>query len=484
VRPFAWTFIAILGWIAIASSAEAGPAITAPSQNQKIGSSTFYIRWQGQRGMQSYRLRLREDGQSTYWVDQGLTVTSFAFQPKTYNAEGRKFEVFVYGCAGANGTNCGDPSFVEAYVFGKPVILSSPANNATSPNRKPTFTWQPYDGIHPSSGGGPVAYTLTLDGTGASPQSFQTSATTFTPSQDINPAFQNPVRWSVRACTTYNCSGSTPPRQITLAGGPADALSGSITYSAPANGTTVNAGSQLRWNTKPGVNNYRICLNMSESGCHIIRNQAPQPGNIQSYTLTSMDLDARHPVTGVYYYRGGRMYWGIQGCTTGGTPCVDTGAIRRYVEVPPVSSTGGGGTPGTGGTTPQVSFAQHLYPIIASGSCDSCHQSSSNNPPYFPQKPDGAPANCSPNTIPFNTTVSASAMLNRLKCITARSQQGAYSQALGKIYVVPGSSTQSGLHWKAQNSSAPVFSSNRTINGVTKTLKEWIKIWLDQGANP
>jgi hypothetical protein len=75
-------------------------------------------------------------------------------------------------------------------------------------------------------------------------------------------------------------------------------------------------------------------------------------------------------------------------------------------------------------------------------------------------------------------------MLARFKCMKARSTQGEYQQALGKVYVVPYQSAQSGLHHKAQASNAPTFSENLTINGVTKKVKEWITIWIDQGANP
>ena len=75
-------------------------------------------------------------------------------------------------------------------------------------------------------------------------------------------------------------------------------------------------------------------------------------------------------------------------------------------------------------------------------------------------------------------------MLDHFRCLKARSTQGTYSQALGKVYVVPGSSAQSGLHFKAQASTASAFSTNMTIGGVTKPLKEWIRIWIDQGANP
>ena len=49
---------------------------------------------------------------------------------------------------------------------------------------------------------------------------------------------------------------------------------------------------------------------------------------------------------------------------------------------------------------------------------------------------------------------------------------------------MPGNTALSGLHHKAQESTSPIFGSNRTIGGVTKTVREWITIWIQQGANP
>ncbi len=142
-----------------------------------------------------------------------------------------------------------------------------------------------------------------------------------------------------------------------------------------------------------------------------------------------------------------------------------------------------GGT-GSGSTTPTVSFQTHLYPLITnSQKCGMCHPSTGINPQ--PPRPNDSSTTCDDSVgIPFNTTITAATMLERFKCMKARSTQGEYAQALGKIYVVPYQSAQSGLHYKAQASTASTFSENLTIGGVTKKVKEWITIWIDQGANP
>jgi hypothetical protein len=148
---------------------------------------------------------------------------------------------------------------------------------------------------------------------------------------------------------------------------------------------------------------------------------------------------------------------------------------------PTFSVTGGGSG---GGGTPTVSFANHLYPLITNPQkCAMCHPAGGINPQAA--RPDDSSTTCNDSVgIPFSTSITASTMLARFKCMKARSTQGEYQQALGKVYVVPYQSAQSGLHHKAQASNAPTFSENLTINGVTKKVKEWITIWIDQGANP
>jgi len=85
-------------------------------------------------------------------------------------------------------------------------------------------------------------------------------------------------------------------------------------------------------------------------------------------------------------------------------------------------------------------------------------------------------------SIPFSTTMPAAEMYRRLTCLQASSRQNTYQRALGKVYVVPGNPNNSGLHWKAQDSTAPTFSQNITIGGQQKPVKEWIRLWIEQGA--
>lgn len=475
-----------VGALALASDAVAQPlkrtAITAPRLNAQIGSSVYYLRWQGVRGARTYLLRVSEIGAptGTYWINEYTRGTSYAFKPASFDARGSRFQMSVYACR-EEGVDCSDRSHVSAYVLGPPVVVSSPSSGYTysGTDRRPQFSWQPYSGLKPSSGGGGVTYTITFAGNGAPAQSFTTQSTSFQPPVSINPAFQNPVRWSVKACKSYNCSSSGGTRTLNLTASSFDELTGYIEFDSPPNGVTVDVGSELRWKKKAGAASYSVCLNMNSSGCRIIHRDVGTPigptGATLSYTLTASDLDAKPPF-GDYYFRGKTMYWGIQACTEGNTSCVGTPS-HRNVQVAPAPAEGGG-------TIPTVSFGQHLYPRIASNSCNACHSGGN----LYPQNED-RPAICSvpgcgANTIPFTTAISAGAMLDRFKCLKACSQQVQYSQALGKVYVVPGTPQQSGLHHKAQESTAGAFGADVTIDGVTKSVRDWIEIWIEQGANP
>jgi hypothetical protein len=180
------------------------------------------------------------------------------------------------------------------------------------------------------------------------------------------------------------------------------------------------------------------------------------------------------------------MYWSVTACKAGYTQCTTPGTTLQPRTVL-VANAPASATPPPPVGDPTLSFAQHLYPIIASTECGACHPVST--PPYYPQKlgPSNNPASSLDEdavSIPFSMADSASAMHGKFLGLVARSTAGSYAQALGKVYVVPGNSSGSGLHWKAQTSNAPVFGSNRSIGGQTKPLKEWIRIWIDQGAAP
>ncbi len=472
--------VAILSAAPAALAAPPQPALTTPRLNEQIGAASLRVSWRAVRGALSYVLRIREYNAGSWLVNQTLTGSSFNFLIKGSGVEGGRIQVYVYACSNANGTDCSDASQTSAWVLGPPVVLSQPGNGAsyTGSDRRPSFSWQAYTGFRPSASMGPITYSITFAGNGAGPQSFTTSSTTYTPPQAINPAFQNPVRWSVRACNSYNCSGTAGTRTLNLtAGSTFPTIQGPVNPVFPANGAAVDAGSQLRWSRVTNAAHYKVCLNTQPNGCLAIYDHAAQSGNVQSFTLTQQILDAKPPF-GQPYFRGRTVYWSINACTQNFTACTAQNSQPVWRSVQVAAAQPGGG----GGGTPQVSFAQHLYPTIASSACGSCHPGGS-NPPYYPQKPNNA-TNCGPNTIPFSTAISAAEMLNRFTCLTASSTQSVYDQAYGKVYVVPGQSSQSGLHYKAQASSAGIFGSNVTIGGVTKQLREWITIWIDQGANP
>jgi hypothetical protein len=452
------------------------PRITSPQLNQHLAPRVD-IRWTGVGGARSYRVRVREVGQTALLVDRAITTAGFTWDATS--ARGGRFEVFVFACAQDNGGACGAFSTVSFAVLGPPVTLTAPADgtNSTNLNRRPTFSWQPYTGFRPSSLQGEVMYRLIFTGNGAGQQVFNTSSTSFTPPTAIDPAFQNPVRWTVQACTNGNCSSSTPPRTIMLAGSSFTTVQGPVVPRAPTNGAAVDTGARLEWNHLPNAGVYQVCLNTGERGCLAVYEVPAQGTGVQSFTLSSQVLDHRE-VGGAYRFRGRRMYWSVNACTAGFTSCTsqNSTATVRYVQVATAAAGGGAGA----GGTPQVSFAEHLYPLMSSNQCRACHPTS--NPVAFPQLPNNK-TTCGTRTIPFDTSISAATMRARFLCLEASSTQGAYQSAYGKTYVVPGNQNASGLHHKAQSSSASVFGSNVTIAGVTKPLRDWIGIWIQQGAN-
>lgn len=468
--------VAVLGPRTGAQGNLPAPRITTPLLNQQLAQTRIGIRWTGVRGARSYYVRVREVGQSSYLVDRALSTSSYSWDATT--VRGGRFDVFVYACAQANGGDCGPFSTVSFAVQGPPVTLTAPANgsNYTNLNRRPTFSWQAYTGFRPSSQLGQLTYRVIFSGNGAGNQVFTTTATTFTPPTAIDPAFQNPVRWSVQACTNANCSSNTPPRTITLNGSGFTTVQGPVVPRAPANGASVDTGARLEWNHLPNAGVYQVCLNTADRGCLAVYEVPAQGTGVQSFTLSAPILDQR-VAGGAYRFRGRRLYWSVNACTAGFTSCTSQNSTPtvRYVQVANASAGGGG----VGGGTPQVSFAQHLYPVISSNQCRACHPTS--NPVAFPQLPNNE-TSCGTRTIPFDTSISAATMRARFLCLEASSTQGVYQSAYGKTYVVPGNANASGLHHKAQASSASVFGSNVTIAGVTKPLRDWIEIWIQQGA--
>lgn len=242
-----------------------------------------------------------------------------------------------------------------------------------------------------------------------------------------------------------------------------DSFTGPVTLMSPSNNSTVTVGTTLWWQPLANAATYRVCLKKVSS-------MPPTAGDIggcnwgsswissYSYSLTANELAN---------LGSGTAYWTVTACTQGNTACTYH-YNWRSVQI----SYG----------NPQVSFSKHLYPIIASRRCSSCHPSADNSGPYFPQNQAGASGSCRQKTIPFSSSISAGDMRGRFFCLQARSTEGAYQQALGKVYVVPGQPSSSGLHWKALASTAPVFGESVTINGISKPIRDWITIWIEQGA--
>ncbi|WP_281784520.1 hypothetical protein [Sinimarinibacterium flocculans] len=442
------------------------PYITSPSVGGFVDERGT-LRWHPVKGTAQYRYIIDSDYSAPYIVDATTTRDSVAFRdhwPQIRDLDQVRIRVF----AGSVAT-----TWVTFNVRKAPPAaptLTGPGSSSSAasvPNRRPTFQWQAVSGAQ--------NYAVRVTGANGQMQTYpNVSGTSYQPPQNIPDNLQNPVKWSAAACTQAGgCGRFATDFLINLPGG---AMTGPVILSQPATGAPVQGGSTLSWNALPGAGNYAICIKKQSSPPPTSGNIGGCSWNQQNITATGYTMTAAN----VQNIGAGTAFWTVRACTSGNTACTQNYQWRAIN----VATGGGTGDDTGGGTTPQVSFAQHLYPTIASNACDACHQSSSRTPPYYPQKPDGAPRNCAASTIPFNTTITAAQMLDRFRCLKARSTQGTYSQALGKVYVVPGSSAQSGLHFKAQASTASAFSTNMTIGGVTKPLKEWIRIWIDQGANP
>lgn len=475
------------------------PSFTSPAEGSMLANVS--IRWQGVTGASHYGLCLRESVTGACVLEQpDLSGTSFNLSPVPAQLRGKRLYASVRACAKVNPgslPNCSNYNVARSfYVMGPVQPLQDPADGSTytGSDRRPTFSWPAYAGFDISSQPGTLRYKLTITGTGAAATVFDNlTATSFKPPTALNSQYQNPIRWGVQACTNVNCSTPGGARSLNLAG-TAPSTWGPVVLSSPASGSTVDTGSKLSWLHLPNAATYRVCLHTHASGCRLQLDVPASSGTPQQLELTSAILDMReNPLSQVLVFRNSAgsatlktMYWSVTACNAGNTQCTSPGTTPQQRTVL-VANAPAGTTPPPPTGDPTLSFTQHLYPIIASPECGACHPVSS--PPYYPQKlgPSNNPASSLDETavsIPFSTADSASTMRGKFLGLVARSTDGNYAQALGKVYVVPGNSGQSGLHWKAQQSTAAVFGSNRSISGQTKPLKEWIRIWIDQGAAP
>jgi hypothetical protein len=138
-------------------------------------------------------------------------------------------------------------------------------------------------------------------------------------------------------------------------------------------------------------------------------------------------------------------------------------------------------------TVPALRFSStpgNFYNMIATR-CSACHPNSGGgmiNPQLARSSDD--PASSVNETvapvIPFNTDISGIEMLTRFK--QAKAVSADYSRARDKKYVVSNDPSQSGLHWKAQDSSSGIFEEDLTIDGVKLKIQDWISLWIKQGG--
>lgn len=268
-------------------------------------------------------------------------------------------------------------------------------------------------------------------------------------------------------------STSAMSNYFTISGGDTGSA---FTVSAPGAGNRLAAGSTttVSWSStgNPGSN---VKIRLSLGG--------------GSYTdlVSSTANDGSEQVTlpAIYNYSA----------NTGSVVSTSTAKI----EVASTSTTAKGESGQFAVTVPTISFRSNIYPLITER-CSVCHPiarksdgsavvygDSQNSEMIHPQKARAQnDASTSVNetvspVIPFSSSITASEMLTRFKALKAASTE--YSNAQGKVYVVPNNPNNSGLHWKAQDSSSPIFEENLTIDSLTLKIQDWITLWIKQGAS-
>jgi hypothetical protein len=350
---------------------------------------------------------------------------------------------------------------VAPVAFAQPQ-LTAPAADAdiwdTGPGKTLRFSWNPVSGA--------AKYRLCMTGAAnltCSPSVSTTKVFTVTatfvdvPLTDFSNEFLAKwLQWGVQALNASDGILSTSQvRQVWLRYRPAPLVS-------PAhNATATTLQPTFTWTAVPGAEAYKV----------VISSITDPWGARETYEAgTSTSLTAPSPIPSI---GSTGVYWSVVVCKPAAS-CSFNGKVsdgtQRYLKYQ--------------APDPIVSFAEHLYPMITT-SCSGCHQGTVNYPQNTAGRVDNTSTRCNEGqTIPFNSSVSPSEMYDRFRCLTAMSRQGTYAEALGKVYVVPNQPKISGLYWKALRSDAGTFGENKVINGVQHTVREWIKIWIDQGARP
>jgi hypothetical protein len=265
------------------------------------------------------------------------------------------------------------------------------------------------------------------------------------------------LKWGVQSIPSSGSPGPSAIRNLWLRHRPAS-------LGSPAHNTTVQSfRPAFTWTAVSGVAGYKVVIST-----------ATDPwGSREAYDINSGSTTSFTPSTDIPSVGMTGVYWSVIVCQPINS-CGFNGKVQdqtaRWINysIP----------------DPRVSFATHIYPMITS-SCSACHGGSYNYPQKATGRADNRSTQCNEaQTIPFDTTISASEMYNRFRCLPALSTEGVYANALNKVYVMPNQPKISGLYWKAQASTAGIFSENRTINNVTHQVKDWIRIWIEQGASP
>lgn len=179
------------------------PTLASPANNVQLAGVGSFSWTAPSTGATHYRLCISRESW-TGACEERRQVSTTSAANVTLPFRGERIKWFVQAC---NSVGCtSSPTSLLIRNLLPPPTLVSPAANATATTRRPTFQWQTVAG----------AQTYTLYVYHASPlQQFtianlSSNVTQFTPATDLT--LDNPMYWSVRACTT--AAGCSTPDQL------------------------------------------------------------------------------------------------------------------------------------------------------------------------------------------------------------------------------------------------------------------------------
>ena len=264
-------------------------------------------------------------------------------------------------------------------------------------------------------------------------------------------------------------AASTTSEAFRIQNGGGDTTTPTITVTAPAAGANFAAGATttVTWNSSGNVGS---TVNLKIS--------------INNGTYKNLDLNVAND--GSETVELPKIYKHSDALNQSPNPGELISTSNARIEVSSTSTTAKGTSGQFSLKVPAVSFRDHLYPKLT-GDCGMCHPSSGNGMinPQLARAADDSLSSVDERVapvIPFSTDITAPEMLTRFKQVKAVSSQ--YSNALGKRYVVPSNHTHSGLHYKVHESSSQIFSSSMSIDTVPMMIRDWITLWIRQGAAP